>query len=97
MEIQGWSAVTELLNIVAMAGTAVWAVSKIKGTTEKLGITMDHLRSTVERLDVRFERTASELVALKERVTVMEVKQNLKNRQSCHLTPQSVSQDSDLD
>lgn len=80
-----WSSISEIANVLVMVATAVWAVSRIKGTTEKLGITMEHLRSTVERLDLRFETTARELVSLRERVSIMETKQSLQSAEVCRM------------
>lgn len=85
MNMEQWGSISEVANVLVMVVTAVWAVSKIKGTTEKLGITMEHLRSTVERLDLRFETTARELVSLRERVSIMETKQSLQTAEVCRI------------
>lgn len=70
---------TEFINIIVMAATAVWAVSKIRGTTERLAITMEHLRSTVQRLDLRFEHITRDLSTLRERMSIMETKQAMQS------------------
>lgn len=64
--------VTEWANVLAMIVTAVWAVTKIKSTTERLAVSLDHLKETVIKLDLRFEAVQSELSLLRDRITKIE-------------------------
>lgn len=66
------SEVVEWGNIAVLIGTAIWAVSKIKSTTDKLAVSMDHLRGTVIKLDARFEHVTNELTLLRDRMTRIE-------------------------
>lgn len=70
----GMSDLTQIGTLVSMVVTAVWAVSRIKNTTDRLAFSMEHLRETVNRLDTRFETIASELSHLRERATRLEVR-----------------------
>jgi len=59
-------------NLFVLIVTAVWAVTKIKITTEKLSMSIDHLRETVVRLDKNYETTTKDLSTVRERVTRLE-------------------------
>jgi hypothetical protein len=74
--MEGWGTITELVNIAAMLITAVWAVSKIKSTTDRLAFSLDHLRRTVDKLDVKFEVVTQELGGVRERLTAVETRQH---------------------
>lgn len=63
---------TEWGNVIAMIATAVWAVTRIKSTTERLAISLDHLKETVVKLDVRFGAVQQELALLRDRITKVE-------------------------
>ena len=64
----------QLLQIGTFVVTAVWAVSKIKGTTERLGLSMEHLSRAVEKLDYRLEKYGAGLGDVKDRVTRIEAR-----------------------
>jgi len=77
-----------ILNVLSALVTAVWAVSKIRSTTEKLGMSIDHLSSAVGELKsfqhelskdfaVSKERIAAELAAVRERLSIIESKLNV--------------------
>ena len=61
-------------NVVILVATAVWAVSKIKMTTERLAISIEHLRATVNRLDNRFDDSSREVALIRDRLTILETK-----------------------
>ena len=76
-----------LINVASALITAVWAVSKIKGTTEKLGLSIDHLSNAVGELKsfqhelakdfgVSKERIAAEFAAVRERLAIIENRLN---------------------
>jgi len=61
-----------VIELVTVMIAAVWAVSKIKTTTEVLSETMKHLRSSIEKLDLLVERIDEKVDAHGERIAALE-------------------------
>ena len=59
-------------DTLALVVTAVWAVSKIRSTSEKLGIIIQHLERAVQRLDQTQEALRGDLVSVRERLIRLE-------------------------
>lgn len=68
---------SQWLQVVAMLATVIWAVSRIKNTTDKLSLSMDHLRATVQRLDLRSEAFLQDIARVKERLSIVETRQSI--------------------
>lgn len=64
----------QLVEILVFIITAVWAISKIRASTQVLTTSLNHLNTTVNKLDVKLERISSELGGLRDRMTVIETK-----------------------
>ena len=60
------------LEVVIVAAGAVWAVGRIKTTTEVLSETMRHLRLAIENLDSLVERLDEKVDDHGERLAVLE-------------------------
>lgn len=82
-----WEHVVPLIQVLTAAITAIWAVFKIKATTERLGDSIDHLSSAVGELKLfqqalakeftqAKEHTAYELATIRERLAVIENRLN---------------------
>lgn len=65
-ELESW------LEVGVFIVTAVWAVSKIKSTTEVLSTSMDHLSNTMKSLDNRVETVRRDLGGISSRLTRLE-------------------------
>lgn len=87
MEPHLWEHVIPLVQVVTALITAIWAVFKIKTSTERLGDSIDHLRGAVgelksyqKELAKEFghskERVAGELSEIKARLAVIENRLN---------------------
>lgn len=61
-----------LCQLASMAAGVVWAVVKIKSTTEMLGVEITHLSSTIEKLGIIVRALESDYGNLRERVAVIE-------------------------
>ena len=67
------------LEVLTLAVGAVWAVTRIKATTEVLSETMRNLRASIENLDLLVERLDDKVDNHGERLAVLET-QNLTKR-----------------
>jgi len=61
-----WEQLIPLIQVLTAVITAIWAVFKIKATTERLGISIDHLSNAVGELKLFQQELAKEFVAAKE-------------------------------
>lgn len=66
--------ISQWLEIVVFVGTAVWAVSKIRSTTDQLSLSMDHLSQSMQKLDSQVEHVSRELTNMRDRMTRLETK-----------------------
>lgn len=87
MPISDINSLMPIAQFVSFVVTAIWAVFKIKGTTEKLGISIEHLSLAISELKLyqkelshefmaAKEKTAFELSNIRERLSVIENKLN---------------------
>lgn len=61
-------------EVLVFVSTAIWAVSKIKSTTEVLSTSMNHLSDAMKGLDNRVETVRQDLGAIGNRLTRLEAK-----------------------
>lgn len=60
-------------NLLVLVGTAIWAVTKIKITTEMLSLSIGHLREAVDRLDKNCDAMRKDIGSTRDRLTILEV------------------------
>jgi len=75
----GPAELTEWGNVIAMIATAIWAVTRIKSTTERLALSLDHLKETVVKLDVGVTAVQTELSMVRDRITKIETIVEIKS------------------
>jgi len=61
-----------MLQVGPLMAAAIWAVATIKGTTAKLGMNLEHLAGSINRLETILEVLRSDQQELKTRVAVLE-------------------------
>lgn len=59
-------------NLIVLVATAIWAVTKIKITTEMLSLSITHLRESLDRLDKNYTALNKEFGTTRDRITVLE-------------------------
>lgn len=61
-------------SVLTMVATVIWAVSKIKTTTERLSMSLEHLREIVVKLDGGLSSMTAEVGMIRDRVTRIETR-----------------------
>lgn len=66
--------VGNILTFIGMLVSVIWAISRIKSLTEKLGIRIDHLNSTIERHTNQFDSLCERHNRHEVRISILEEK-----------------------
>ena len=62
------------IEVIIVIASVVWAVGKIKATTEVLAITINGLKAAIDKLDLSIEKIFTKQFEHENRITILEQK-----------------------
>lgn len=70
--------VTVVINLIVLIVSAVWVVGRIQGSTDKLGLTINHLSQSIDRLNSWLNDVDGTVVKHGERLASLEARSKMK-------------------